>query len=381
MKHIEKKQRVGPLAPSSNSMPEWEFVQMLAPLAIARFGRLFREILSFNARAFRREGGLIARSHVSAAIALCVAALFGMPVHGQVGTSKAVAIQIPYSSGGSTDILGRIIAPRLAQGLGQPVIVENRPGASGAIAARYTAQAAPDGLTLLIGSMEIGINAILNPKLGYDVWRDFVAVAPLAFTPMILVAHPSVPANSPKELIALANARPGQINYGSAGAGSGAHMAAELFRYISKVDIVHVPYKGSSASVVDLVGGQVQLVFTTVPTVVSYVKSGKLKAIAVTSAQRAPSLPDVRTFVESGVPEFRMDYWYGIFAAAATPKDVQARLHAALAEVLRTPEVVASFDKIGLEPMTGTTEEFTAFVKKEMDRWAAVVKASRITVD
>ena len=322
------------------------------------------------------------RVKLFAVIALCIAPLIGMPAHGQVGSGRAVTLQIPFATGGGTDILGRIIAPRLAERLGQPVIVENRPGASGAIAARYTAQAAPDGLTLMIGSVsEIGINTSLNPKLGYDVWRDFVAVAPLASTPMILVAYPSVPATTPKDLIALAKARPGQINYGSAGSGSGAHMAAELFRYLTKVDIVHVPYKGTGAAMVDLIGGQVQLVFTTLPSAVSFVKSGKLKAIGMASGQRAPALPDVPTFVEAGVPEYLMDYWYGLFAPAATPKDVQARLHAAVREVLHLPDIVASFDKGGLIPMAGSSEEFAAFVKKDMERWAIVVKAAGIKVD
>jgi tripartite-type tricarboxylate transporter receptor subunit TctC len=310
---------------------------------------------------------------------LCVAALFGFSAHGQDRTLK---IQIPFAPGGGTDILGRIIAPRLAERLGQPVIVENRPGAAGAIAARYTAQSTPDGLTLMIGSIsEIGINPSVNPKLGYDVWRDFVALAPLASTPMILVAHPAVPANTPKEVIALAAARPGQINYGSAGAGSGAHMGAELFRYLTKVDLAHVPYKGTGAAVADLAGGQVQLVFTTLPSAVALVKGGKLKAIAVASAQRVPTLPEVPTFVESGVPEYRMDYWYGFFAPAATPRDIQARLTAATREVLRMPDVVAGFDKSGLLPMGGTAEEFAAFVRSDMDRWAKVVKAAGIKVD
>ena len=306
--------------------------------------------------------------------------VFGGTVHSQ--SDKTIRIQIPFAPGGGTDILGRIIAPRLAERLAQPVVVENRPGAAGAIAARFTAQSAPDGLTLMIGSIsEIGINPSVNPKIGYDVWRDFAALAPLASTPMILVAHPSVPANTPRELIALANARPGQLNYGSAGAGSGAHMGAELFRYLTKADIAHVPYKGTGAAVADLAGGQVQLVFTTLPSAIGLVKGGKLKAIAMASAQRAPALPEVPTFVESGVPEYLMDYWYGFFAPAATPRDIQLRVYSAARDVLRLPDVVASFEKAGLQAMGGTQEEFAAFVKKDMERWATVVKAAGIKVD
>ncbi len=312
-------------------------------------------------------------------LAVALAALGGSSV---VAQDKAVRLQVPFATGGGTDILARIIAPRLSERLGQPVLVENRAGAGGAIGARYTAQAAADGLTLMIGSIsEIGINPSVTPKIGYDVWRDFVALAPLAVTPMILVAHPALPAATPREVIALANARPGQINYGSAGAGSGAHMGAELFRYITKVDITHVPYKGTGAAVADLAGGQVQLVFTTLPSVIGLVKGGRLKPIAVASAQRVPTLPEVPTFVETGVPEYLMDYWYGLFAPAATPRDIQQRLQGALREVLRMPDIQASLDKAGLLPMGGTAEEFTAFVKKDMERWAAVVKAAGIKVE
>ena len=312
-------------------------------------------------------------------LAAALATLVGNAVNAQ---DKAVRLQVPFATGGGTDILARIIAPRLSERLGQPVLVENRAGAGGAIGARYTAQAAPDGLTLMIGSIsEIGINPSVTPKIGYDVWRDFVALAPLAVTPMILVAHPAGPAATPRELIALANARPGQINYGSAGTGSGAHMGAELFRYVTKVDIAHVPYKGTGAAVADLAGGQVQLVFTTVPSVIGLVKGGRLKPIAVASAQRVPTLPEVPTFVETGVPEYLMDYWYGLFAPSATPRDVQLRLQTALREVMRMPDIQAGMEKAGLLPMGGTAEEFTAFVKKDMERWAAVVKAAGIKVE
>lgn len=321
------------------------------------------------------------RSIVCAGVIFGVSLLTGTAVEGQTGSGKTITIQVGYSAGGGNDVLARIVAPRLAELLGQPVVVENRPGASGAIAAQYTARAAPDGQTLLIGGMDLGYNPIINPKLGYDLWRDFVAVAPIASTPLVLVAHPSLSANTPGEIVALANAKPSQLNYGSAGAGSGSHMGAELFRYVTKVDIVHIAYKGSSASVTDLVGGQVQLVFTTLPTVVPLVKAGKLKVIAVTSAQRTPVLPEVPTFVESGLSDISWAYWFGFFAPAGTPKAVQARLHDAVATVMRMPDVVASLDKAALQPMTGTTEEFTAFIKKDLDRWAAVVKAANIKMD
>ena len=295
---------------------------------------------------------------------------------------KAIRLQVPFATGGGTDILARILAPRLSERLAQPVLVENRAGAGGALGARYTAQAAPESLTLMIGSIsEIGINPSVNPNIGYDVWRDFVAVAPLAITPMILVAHPALAAATPREVIALANAKPGQINYGSAGNGSGAHMGAELFRYLTRADITHVPYKGTGAAVADLAGGQVQLVFTTVPSVIGLIKGGRLKPIAVATTQRVPTLPEVPTFAETGVPEYQMDYWYGLFAPAATQKDIQTRLQAALREVMRMPDILSSLEKAGLLPIGGTPEEFTAFVKKDMERWAAVVKAANIKAE
>ncbi|MFN0306095.1 MAG: Bug family tripartite tricarboxylate transporter substrate binding protein [Burkholderiales bacterium] len=318
-----------------------------------------------------------------AASALAVAALVaGASAFGQASAEKAIKLVVPFGPGGGTDILGRIIAPKLAERLGQPVLVENRPGAGGAIGARFTAQSPPDGLTVMIGSIsEIGINPSVNPQVGYDVWRDFSAVTPLASTPMILVAHPSVPVKTVQELIALAHARPGQINYGSAGGGSGAHMAAELFRYLAKVDLTHVPYKGVGPAVADLVGGQVQLVFTTLPSAVGFLKGGQLKAIAMASTQRVPAVPDVPTFVESGLAAYVMDYWYGLFVPAATPKDIQARLDAASRDVLRLPDVVASFEKSGLVPMSGSPQAFAAFVKNDMARWAAVVKSAGIKVE
>ncbi len=318
-----------------------------------------------------------------AASALSIATLLaGAPAFGQASVEKVIKLIVPFGAGGGTDILGRIIAPKLAERLGQPVVVENRPGAGGAIGARFTAQSSPDGLTVMIGSIsEIGINPSVNPKVGYDVWRDFAAVTPLALTPMILVAHPSVPARNVKELIALAQSRPGHINYGSAGGGSGAHMAAELFRHLAKVDLTHIPYKGVGPAVADLVGGQVQLVFTTLPSAISFIKGGQIKAIAMASTQRVSALPDVPTFVESGLAGYVMDYWYGLFVPAATPKDIQSRLDTASKEVLRMPDVIAGFERGGLIPMGSTPQEFAAFVKNDMERWAVVVKAAGIKVE
>jgi tripartite-type tricarboxylate transporter receptor subunit TctC len=295
---------------------------------------------------------------------------------------KTLRIQVPFAPGGGTDILTRIIAPKLSERLAQPVIVENRPGAGGALAARYTAAAAPDGHTIMMGTIsEIAINPNLNPKIGYDIWKDFALIGSVAYTPMTVVVHPSVPAKSVKELIALAQAKPKSLNYGSAGTGSGAHMGAELFRYLTRTDLTHVPYKGVGPAVADTVAGQVHMTFTTVPSVVNFVKSGQLRSLGVASAKRAAQLPDVPTFIEAGVPEYLMDYWYCLVAPAATPKDVQARFHGAMHEVMKLPEVAASLDKMGLIPLTMSAEDFVAHVKKENERWSAVVKAAGIKLE
>jgi len=310
-----------------------------------------------------------------AALALCAATLAS-------AQDRTLRIQVPFAPGGGTDILTRIIAPKLAERLGQPVIVENRPGAGGAIAARYTAAASPDGQTVMMGTIsEIAINPNLNPKIGYDIWKDFALIGSVAYTPMTVVVHPSVPAKNVQELIALARSRPKSLNYGSAGTGSGAHMGAELFSYLVKVDITHVPYKGVGPAVADTVAGQVQMTFTTVPSVVNFVRSGQLRSLGVASAQRAPQLPDVPTFIEAGVPEYLMDYWYCLVAPAATSKELQARLNGAVRDVMRMPDVAVSLDKTGLLPLTMTAEEFTAYVRKENERWAAVVKAAGIKAE
>ena len=297
-------------------------------------------------------------------------------------TERALRIQVPFAPGGGTDILTRFIAPKLSERLAQPVVVENRPGAGGALAARYTAAAAPDGLTVMMGTIsEIAINPNLNPKIGYDIWKDFALIGSVAYTPITVIAHPSVPAKNLKELIALAQAKPGALNYGSAGTGSGSHMAGELFRFLTKVELTHIPYKGVGPAVADNAAGQVQLTFTTVPSAVSFVRSGQLKSLAVASEQRAPQLPDVPTSAEAGLPEYLMDYWYCLVAPAATPREAQTRLNGAVREVMRLPEIAASLDKAGLIPLTMSADQFSAFVRKENERWAAVVKTANIRME
>ncbi len=361
---------VGKPVLTTNNMTVWHALKKIGVNeGRAGYGRLLRRHAGASRGAGRRKGRLSMKLFL--ALVLASSAAFAQ--------DKTLRIQVPFAPGGGTDILTRIIAPKLSERLAQPVIVENRPGAGGALAARYTAAAAPDGQTIMMGTIsEIAINPNVNPKIGYDIWKDFALIGSVAYTPMTVVVHPSVPAKNVKELIALAQAKPKALNYGSAGTGSGAHMGAELFRHLTHADITHVPYKGVGPAVADTVAGQVHMTFTTVPSVVSFVKSGQLRSLGVASAQRAPQLPDVPTFIEAGVPEYLMDYWYCLVAPAGTPKDIQARLNGAVRDVMKLPEVAAGLDKTGLIPLTMSAEEFAAYVKKENERWAAVVKAAGI---
>jgi tripartite-type tricarboxylate transporter receptor subunit TctC len=317
------------------------------------------------------------------AAALSTAALFSsLTAQGQAYPSKPVRLIVPFTAGGGTDIATRIIAPRLSERFGQQAFVDNRAGAAGSIGTDATVKSAPDGYTLLVGSTsEIGISPSLYSKLPYDVLRDLIAVAPLASTPMVLVVPPSLPVNSASDLVKLARARPGEINYASAGAGTGNHMWSELFRYLTKTNIVHVPYKGAAPAQADVMGGQVQMMFTTLPAATPFVKAGRLKALAVSSAQRAPTMPGIPTMAQSGVAGFEVVYWYGFFAPAATPKDILARIHSDTAAVLRLPEIVSSLSNQGLQPLSKSQEEFVAFIRSEMEKWAIVVKASGAKVD
>ena len=330
-------------------------------------------------KAFRRYG---AASLVAAAG--FAAALTGQGVVcAQSASDKPMVVVIPFSPGGGTDILARIITPRIAEKLSTVGVVENKPGASGAIGAQYVARAVPDGKTLMVGSIsEIGINPSLYPKLPYDVERDFVAVSPLAATPMILVVNPASPIKSIKDLLDMARADPGKINFGSAGVGSGAHMAAELFIYATGIKLTHVPYKGTGAAVADLIGAQTDMVmFTTLPSASAFIKSGQLRPIAMASKHRIASMPNVPTYAEQGVTGADMEYWYGLVAPKGTPAAVIQNIHKAAQDVIRQPAVVVSLDKQGLEPRPGTTQEFADFIRTDMKKWAKVVKSADIKLD
>jgi tripartite-type tricarboxylate transporter receptor subunit TctC len=301
----------------------------------------------------------------------------------QSGGDKPISLIVPFSPGGGTDILSRMLAPKLAEKLGTSVVVENRPGAAGAIAAQHVARSAPDGRTLLVGSTsEIGVNPSLYPKLPYDVARDFAPVAALADTPMVLVVNPASPIKTAQDLVTRAKASPGQLLFASAGVGSGAHLAAELFFHVTGTKLSHVPYKGVGPAMAEIVGTQKDMmIFTTLPSSTSFARSGQLRVVAVSSKERMAIVPDIPTFIESGVPGYEVYYWYGLMAPSATPIDTRRRIHAAVNEILTQPDTLASLSRQGLQPTLRTAEEFDAFIKADMARWAVVVKAANIKPD
>jgi tripartite-type tricarboxylate transporter receptor subunit TctC len=316
-------------------------------------------------------------SHVLKACAL--AALAISAAHAEVYPSKPVRMIVAYPPGGGTDIVGRVVAQKLGESLGQAVVVENRGGASGNIGTELVARAAPDGYTILMGNVAPNaINVSLFKNLPYDPVADFAPVTLVASTPNILVVHPSTPARTVKEVIALAKAKPGTLNFASAGVGSSSHLAGELFRVLAGADIVHIPYKGAGPAMVDVLSGQVQLYFATMPAAMPHVKSGKLAAIAVTSARRSPALPDTPTTAEAGVPGYEASTWYGLLAPAQTPGAAVARLHQATVKILSDAALREKLADQGFEPVGNSPEEFGAYIKSEIAKWGKVIRDAGI---
>jgi tripartite-type tricarboxylate transporter receptor subunit TctC len=316
-------------------------------------------------------------------IILAVAAgVFHGPASGQQYPARAVRMIIGFPPGGGTDIVGRIVAQKLTDVLGQQVIVDNRGGASGQLAAELTAKAAPDGYTIMMAHIAaISILPSLVSKLPYDAQKDFAPITLVAIGPNLLVVHPSVPVKTVKDLVAFAKARPGQLQYASPGAGTVQHLAAEFFKLQAKVDMLHVPYKGSGQSIVDLIAGQVHLDFDAVPPVINYVRQGKLRAIAVTSAKRFSVLPEIPTISESGVEGFDMSTWWGLVAPAAVGKDIVNKLHGETAKLLRQADVKEKIAFVGADPVGNTPAEFAAFIRSETEKYARIVKAANIKIE
>ncbi|HYH40672.1 MAG TPA: tripartite tricarboxylate transporter substrate binding protein, partial [Burkholderiales bacterium] len=290
--------------------------------------------------------------------------------------SKAVRLVLGFPPGTNVDVLARPIASRMTEMLGQPIVVDNRAGAGGAIGVQLTAKAAPDGYTILMAAPSLTVNATLMRPAPYDVVRDLTAVGQATTSQYVIVAHPAVPARSVKELIALARAQPGKLNYGSGGPGNSTHLAGEYFKSLARVDIVHVPYKGSGPAIVDLLGGQVQLMFANIVAVLPQVKSGRLRGLATSGAARYSATPDLPTVIEAGVPGYVVTSWFGILAPARTPQAVITKLNGVLVGAMREREMLDRIAAEGAEPAPSTPAEFGKHVASELAIWAKVIKAA-----
>ncbi|MGH8660875.1 MAG: Bug family tripartite tricarboxylate transporter substrate binding protein [Burkholderiales bacterium] len=296
--------------------------------------------------------------------------------------AKPVRLIVPFPAGGGSDIVGRIVAGRLTEQLKQQVFVDNRAGAGGSIGTEAAARAAPDGYTLVLASTsEIAVNPAIYTRLAYDTVRDLAPVALVASTPVVLVVHPSLPVRSVTELIALAKARPGDINMASAGNGTFTHLSGELFKSVTGTTLTHVPYKGAPTALADLAAGQVQIMFSSLPAAVGLINGGRIRAIAVSTAKRADNLPQVPTVVESGVPPYDVTYWYGTFMPAATPREILSQLHNEVALALRAPDVAANLARQGATPGAMSQPQFEDFVKAEHARWGKVARATGVKLD
>ena len=319
----------------------------------------------------------MSKRKVICAVALSVA----LPAIAQTYPTKPIRLIVPFSPGGGTDLVARTIAQRVSEPLGQTMIVDNRAGAGGVIGADLVAKAPPDGYTLLMGTPgPMTINPNLQSKMPYDTLKDFAPVSLATISPFVLVVHPSVPARSVKELIALAKARPGQLNYGTAGTGSVAHLSAEQFKSLAHIDIVHIPYKGSNLALTDLLAGQTQIQFENLPVVQPHVRSGKLRALAVGTKQRSVLAPDYPTMIEAGVPGYESSTAFGVLAPARTPKEIVSRLNAEIVKALKASDVKERLLTQGLEPVASTPEQYSTHLREELQKIAHIVKMAGITL-
>jgi tripartite-type tricarboxylate transporter receptor subunit TctC len=300
------------------------------------------------------------------------------PTAAQTYPSKPVRVIAASSPGSAVDIVARIIAPKLSEQLGQQVVIDNRAGAGGNLGAEIAAKAAPDGYNLFMGTPAQTINPGLYRALNYDLVRDFAPVSLVTTGHYSIVVHPSLPVKSVRELIALARARPGQLFYASAGNGNATHLAAALFSSLTHVDLVHVPYKGSGPALTDLIGGQVQLMFSNLTAALPYVKSGRLRALAVTGEKRSPAAPELPTVMEAGVPGYVVISWFGVMAPAGTPREIIMRLNGDIAQVMRSSDIRERLATDGAEPTFSTPEKFGDFIKAEIAQWTKVIRDAKI---
>ena len=314
------------------------------------------------------------------ALVLCAFGVANIAV-AQSYPNKSIRIIVPYPPGGATDVMARLIGQKLNESWQQVVVVDNRPGASGTVGSEIVAKSAADGYTLLMQGTQHAINLSLYKQLPFDTLRDFALVAFIGSAPFLLVVHPSVPANSVGELIAYIKTRPGGLNYGSSGIGGGAHLAGEIFKTSAGVQLTHIAYKGAAPAMVDLLGGQLPMVFDPIPTSITQVRGGKIKALAITSARRSALMPELPTVAESGLPGFKVVAWFGLYAPAATPKDIVTKLNVEVNRVLQLPEVKEKFAGLGAESMPMTTDQFAVYLRAEIAKFAKAIKESGATAE
>jgi len=332
------------------------------------------------AKGERRAGGK--RSGCAAALALLLCATFAGAAWAQTYPARPIRFIVGFGPGGGTDRISRALSLKLSDSMGQQVIVDNRPGGGGSIAAIIVAKASPDGYTLFAGTIStLATNVSMYSKLPYDPVRDFAPVTLTQMTPYLLLVQPSLPVATLKEFIALAKATPGKLNYASAGSGGGNHLSQEMFKFMAGIDIIHVPYKGGGEQLTALISGEVQSNFNLVPTALPQVRAGRLKALAITSAQRLAVVPEVPTIAEAGVPGYEATSWQGVVVPAATPRAIVNRLHGEIAKALQTPEMTQWLAAEGSTPGGITPHEFAAHIKSEIAKWAKVVKASGARAD
>ena len=317
------------------------------------------------------------------ALLCCALAAVALPALAQQAAypTRALRLILPFPPGGSTDLLGRAVAERLGEQLRQPVVPENRPGAGGNVGAEAAVRSAPDGYTLVLCAPSLAISPSLYRKLNYNPLRDLTPIALVATIPNLFVVHPSVPARSLQELVRHARENPGKLNFGTGGPGTSNQLASDMFRLQTKTEIVQVPYKGAETAMLALLAGQVQMVVIGPPAAAPHVKSGKLRALAVLGKERYADLPEVPTAAESGMPEFEVDTWYGVLAPAGVPRDIVARLNAELTKMMQAGDMRERLAAMGIQPLTGTPEQFGEFLKAEVAKWSAVVKESGARVD
>ncbi|MEO8443253.1 MAG: tripartite tricarboxylate transporter substrate binding protein [Betaproteobacteria bacterium] len=322
------------------------------------------------------------RTRLFGAVTLLAATALPLTAFAQTYPDKPIRVIVPVPAGGTPDVVARLVMPGLSNLLGQQLVVDNRGGAGGLIGAELAAKAVPDGYTIFFSSPgSLTILPHLQKQVNYDTLRDFVPVSLVCIGPFLLITHPSVPAKSVQELLALAKAQPGKLNYASAGNGSANHLAMELFKSLAGVNITHIPYKGAPQAVTDLIGGSVNLMFNSIPPAIQHIKAGRLRLLAVSTAKRSPQLPDVPTVSEAGVPGYESITWFGLLVPAKTPPAIVARLHKELVKVVHAPEMKAQLEHLGYDALGGTPAEFAKFIRAESEKYAKVVKLSGAKVD